>query len=581
MTADGAPARALGLLALAAALFFLPQCQVDQPVGREEKYVTVRLHDSLSRFDSVEIVILAGSDTASIVGHIWDGRLATPSTLPSFRLDDGESRTLSIRVRGWDANGRLALDETISKTDGKQVVITKSLAKPSPRLASLDISPGTLVPAFTPDVHEYSMALANEQAALTITAAAEYGAANIYSGIKYFEASRIEDTITIEVGSNRHTLTVIAADTSDQYVVTAMRAAKPVDTTKPPDTIIVIPPDNRDTVFSAWRHKGQVLLNFDQVGLGSDFTIYDFPLLLRLNVNNFKFNEAWSDGRDIRFATANGKVLPFEIARWDANAKVAEIFIRVDTLSSRSYGNPILMYWDNASVTKTASPDKVFPTTQAWGGVWHLEETASGRANEYRDATGQYPGKGGGDIPARREGVVAYAQDFKTTNSSSWITIPKEFDPGASEFTMHMWVKQVNSDRGVLLEKDGPLSSDQRYELQQDALTGHLNWSWNTKSISTFIYLPRDTWQLLGIAWDGTQLHFYVDGYERQAVDWVQQGSATGTVILGARDEKGVLGFHGLIDEFWSLSRYQNPNYMRLIYENQKAWSSFANLSRL
>ena len=273
MIADGAPARALGLLALAAALFFLPQCQADQTVGREEKYVTVRLHDSLSRFDSVEVVILAGGDTSSIVGRIWGGRLAAPSAIPSFRLDDGESRNLSIRVRGWDATGRLALDETITKADGKQVVTTKPLAKPSPRLASLGVSSGTLVPAFAPDVHEYTLALANAQATLTIIAAAEYRAASIYSGIKFIEASRIEDTTPIEVGTNRLTLTVIAADTSDQYVITAMRAEKPVDTTKPPDTIIVIPPDGRDTLFADWLHKGQVLLNFE-FGVVCQFVVH-------------------------------------------------------------------------------------------------------------------------------------------------------------------------------------------------------------------------------------------------------------------------------------------------------------------
>ncbi len=572
--------RSLALLALAAVLFLLPQCQIDQPAPREEKFVTVRLHDSLSLFDSVQVLILAGGDTSAVIGSLWNGHLAKPSAMPSFRLDDTETRALSIRVRGWDANGRLVLDETITKADGKQLITSTRIPQPSPRLVSLAIDPGTLSPPFDPSVHEYSAAYRYDQTVLRATAVPEYAPASIYTDIILTPSGTPSEPFPLQVGENRMTITVVAADTTDQYAIIATRAAKPADTSGPIDTTH-IPPDKRDTVFSAWLYKAQLLVNFEQVGLGPDFRIKDFPLLLRLNASNFKFNEAWSDGRDIRFALADGTVLPFEIVRWDASARLAEIFIRADSLASRNYGNPIIMYWDNTAVEKSASPDKVFPTTQAWSGIWHLEEVGSGKANEYKDATGQYPGFGGGAIPSRKEGMVGRGQDFKTTNSPSWVTLPKEYDPGLTAYTLHMWVYRESVDKAVLLEKDGERADDQRLEISLEAGTGRLNFAENGITFRTGVYVPLNSWMLLGAVWDGSKLHVYVDGYERESIDWSDGLGHISLVYLGGRDYRGSFGFHGIIDEFWSKSRAESPDYMHLIYHSQKPWSTLVTLSPL
>jgi hypothetical protein len=575
MTANGAPIRGLGFPALAAVLCVLAQCRLEPAptAGRQENYVTVRLHDSLSRYDSVQILILADGDTGKVVGTIWNGRLDAPGALPSYRLDDSEDRALSVRVKGFNADGLLVLDMLISKVDGKQIVTLNPQRQVSPRLVSLALPGSALVPPFDPDVHAYAVQFAYDQSSLSITAAPEYAGAQVYAGTVNVPAGKNSNPIALATGENRITLTVTAADTLDQYVITATRAPKPGDT--------LVDPAKPDTAFpSAWKYKGLVLMHFDLIGMVDGTVITDFPVLLRLTADNFNFDQAANAGRDIRFAKADGTLLPFEIARWDSAARNAEIFIKPDTLRAQGSSNPILMYWGNPGAVAASDPGKVFPNPLGWNGVWHLEETGSGKGGEYRDATGRVPGTGGGAIPARLEGVVGAGQEFKSNGAASWISIPKDFDPGSESFSMSMWVYREAGEKSFLLIKDGDQRDDQRFQL--DLLEGagqQLSWGRNSNPRKTSVWLLENTWMHLGIVWTGSRIRLYVDGYERENWEWFLAGSRNDPVYLGARDAKGIYPFHGIIDEFWSCSKARSADYMRLIYESQKPWSNFTTLS--
>lgn len=584
MIVKGPFVRALGLPALALGLFLIliSACHVDQPPGREEKYVTVRLHDSLSRFDSIEVLILAGGDPAKVIGKVWDGRLLAPGAIPSFRVDDGEQRDLVISVKGWDADGRLALIETIAIVDGKQVVTGTPVAQPSPRLKSMTLDSGNLEPAFQPAQHAYAVAVPYGKAALRIAAVPEYSPADIVIGLIKTPAGSQSEDIPLEVGENRVTVTVRAADTTDQYVITATRAPKPDDSVivPPKDTVIVIPP-KPDSVrpdpnlYKSWKYKGVILLNFLQVGLPPSFKVLDFPLLVRLNRDNFDFSQAAERGGDVRFATSTGKFLPYEISRWDAGSQTAEIFVRIDTLTYAKAGS-IIMYWGNSAATTTGSPSRVFEAAAGWGGVWHLEE--NGLEDDYLDATGENLGRGEGGIPVLKEGVVGMGQDFTSDNSPDWIEMPRDYDLGVDAFTMHMWVKKAGTGHYRLLSKDGTASNDQRFLFDVAANTGRFSFGSNGVMHDANLYIGVGNWVLLGLTFDGTKAHLFVDGAERESWNYKVIGRAYNKVILGAYDDEGLHGFHGMLDEFWSSPVDRGKDYMRLIFENQKAWSNFATL---
>ncbi|MEO7425628.1 MAG: DUF2341 domain-containing protein [Fibrobacteria bacterium] len=126
---------------LLACAFLLPQCQSDPSAPKTENYVTVRLNDSLKRYDSVYIAIVLTADTGVTIGRIWGDSLPDPAAIPSYPLPEGESRDLSIRVRGFDSTG-LAMDMLIIANAGVRTV--RDLPVPvRPGPGGLDSVPGT------------------------------------------------------------------------------------------------------------------------------------------------------------------------------------------------------------------------------------------------------------------------------------------------------------------------------------------------------------------------------------------------------------------------------------------------------
>ncbi len=249
--------RWLALAHLMACLCLLPQCRLDDTQApREEKYVTVRLHDSLKRYDSVEIVILAAGDSNQIVGKIWNGALPNPSAVPSFHLADGENRDLSVRVRGFDSTGHLTLNMLISKNTGGQVVADlpvpvipvdttkppvivppKDTLKPVieiiPRLADLSVSPSALNPGFDSSRYDYRVDVAYAESTITLTAKpSQTGAVVKVAGdsLPYALPSR---PFELDVGENDFTVRVILLQRETVYNLKVWRAVAPADTGKP------------------------------------------------------------------------------------------------------------------------------------------------------------------------------------------------------------------------------------------------------------------------------------------------------------------------------------------------------------
>ena len=201
------------------------QCHL-QEATHEEKYVSVKLDDSLSRFDSVQVCILVAADTSVQVGKIWDGPLLNPGSLPDYRLSDDELRPLAIRVRAFDGNGVLALDMLISKVDGIQVVkiLPLALPKASTHLASLQVTPGHLLPVFDSTWIEYQVNYAFEESFLTMTVVSTNSSAIMHIGNALLTSGVPSKPMHLNVGENQISIKVIADAESTIYTVNAMRA---------------------------------------------------------------------------------------------------------------------------------------------------------------------------------------------------------------------------------------------------------------------------------------------------------------------------------------------------------------------
>lgn len=167
---------------------------------------------------------------------------------------------------------------------------------------------------------------------------------------------------------------------------------------------------NIDVVNSVnWWNTGyqkRIQINIDNSDQNTTFT--NQPVLIRLNSSVAGYSNFKSDGSDIRFvASDNSTNLDFEVESWDVNGN-SYVWVRIPTVAA-STTTTIFMYFDNPSATLGQNPTSLWTRYQA---VWHLEESASGTAPQFKDSTAT--GKHGTAVngPTTAPGIIGNALSF-------------------------------------------------------------------------------------------------------------------------------------------------------------------------
>jgi hypothetical protein len=123
---------------------------------------------------------------------------------------------------------------------------------------------------------------------------------------------------------------------------------------------------------TAWLYRKQLV--FNNSAQASNLT--NFPVLVTLDSNNFKFTEAQSAGQDIRFTDPDGStLLPYEIESYDSVGLTARIWVNVPQIDASSSTDSIYMYWGNSGTSDAQSADNTWNSN--YKGVYHLSDNAA------------------------------------------------------------------------------------------------------------------------------------------------------------------------------------------------------------
>ncbi len=225
----------------------------------------------------------------------------------------------------------------------------------------------------------------------------------------------------------------------------------------------------RPSAFAAWAHSRT--LRFDLGANGADVATAassrgsagnaGYPLLVRLRAPEFDFSQARSGGEDIRFARADGALLPFQIERWDAAAGEAIAWIRLD--DPKSGPDSLLVYWGRKDARDLGEAARVFDTAQGLRAAWHLGESAQAAAGGYRDATLSAWHASATPSPAvgaAASAVVGLGKGFAESDTGQMSAPLPAAWGGNAAFTITFWMKfSMSSKRiGVLaLGEESPL----------------------------------------------------------------------------------------------------------------------------
>ncbi len=330
--------------------------------------------------------------------------------------------------------------------------------------------------------------------------------------------------------------------------------------------------------FIKWKHHRTAVIHTQNAVKLSGHLVH-FPLLVRLNKNDFEFDEFQNAGADLLFTKPNGTILPHEIEFWSADEGKADVWVRIDTIHADRHFQELVMYWGNPSSATTNGKSEVFANNQ-FEGVWHLSEAAGNANNHFKDASGKLRHATGFNLAANSEtlGVSGKTQLFDGENG--YIILGDRAITNNSFYTISLWckIKSGQTNMKVLSEagstQDSALFSiGQGYSdmhkadvfIRDDDHTDQLA---HIKSLDTAF---DDTWHL--ITWTDSLGAFslYVDGERSVFGSYVKNLKRLNPTTLGGTlREQFTHAVEGTMDEVRFSSVIRSSDWIKLSFKTQK-----------
>lgn len=329
-----------------------------------------------------------------------------------------------------------------------------------------------------------------------------------------------------------------------------------------------------DTAFlakPAWKFSRSLRLNTAVSGAQVTGTVMHFPVLVRLTGDNFDFSQAKAGGEDLYFTKADTASLPYEIERWDATGRRAELWVNVDTVHGNDSTQFITMYWGNPGIAGSSNGAAVFDTTTGFAAVWHLDDNA----DSIRDATADaFNGMNAG--AADTAGIIGNARKFSNGNFIKVRGLLRE----PASVTLSAWVRSdkttgqdiISLGDAVLIRFDdvnlttaGCFHDDSVADDQTYAIVGSGR------------YLAKTGWHFLAFSIDASahSQTFYIDGIQSTVAHYANPisyaGLGTDTYIGVHGNGKTTFNFVGHLDEVRVSDITLTSDWIKLCYMNQKS----------
>jgi len=349
--------------------------------------------------------------------------------------------------------------------------------------------------------------------------------------------------------------------------------------------------------FSGSAHASKFFLNTTPGGADVTGNVYGFPLLIRLSADNFTFSEARTDGSDLRLTKSDNTSLPFQIERWDAAARLAEIWVKVDTVHGNDSNRCVVMYWGEPATAIALNSANVFDTGSGFRGVWHLAEELGGVGSKglYKDATGRNDGD---DFISStdRSGIIGTGHAFDGIDDYILVNSPvTNFKKG--DLTISLWVNIHDSGGTIISKLDSTLrwypgdecfyfgdgtdahatgfNSSRPSNGTRPSFVGHTD-----SYIIAAKPVPPNSWHHLTYTWKwngdstGTSRYF-IDGIEVPlSMDSliIRVGENSGAVIrIGQpNNNESYAFFKGFMDELEISAVARSADWIKLGYMNQR-----------
>jgi hypothetical protein len=242
-----------------------------------------------------------------------------------------------------------------------------------------------------------------------------------------------------------------------------VRAVTVQDTTIAAASNVTVGPGERTdvTVLSGWRFSKRLYLNTTATGANVSEDVTGFPLLIRFDGStslttgstNFDFTQARDSGQDVRFTKPDGSALPYEIEQWDAAARTAAIWVRIDTVRGNASTQFLVMHWGASTGSAPGSLSNsaaVFDTADGYSLVYHFEDDPAAGVGDASAMDNLGSASAGLTSASIVPGVIGPAIKFNGVNDT--ITVPHgRLELGAYDLIFSAWVRSAAAGRGGII----------------------------------------------------------------------------------------------------------------------------------
>jgi hypothetical protein len=351
----------------------------------------------------------------------------------------------------------------------------------------------------------------------------------------------------------------------------------------PPTTVPITPvptltPNPAWYPYCGWAYRKNISINSTFRVQGS---VSNFPVLISLSSDTDLSAHAKSDGSDIFFTQGDGQsTIPYEREYYSGGTLRA--WVNVTSLTSTA-NTTIYMYYGFLSSPEMSHQNETWNSN--YKGVWHLEESGSGVAGEFKDSTSNMNnGRGGsgasGSTPTMTtSGKIGNGEDY---DGGDWINVPSASSlRPTTAITLSGWIRLrtfgSGSDTDTILRKgeDNPnnylLRVDNRYAtLEFNSCDGGDGYYIGTT------YLQPNTWYYVAGTWQSGSLRtVYINGVPGGT------GSYAGPIPTDTRDlyMGGRTGgddlINGILDELRISNVARSADWIKTEYNNQNSPSTF------
>lgn len=364
------------------------------------------------------------------------------------------------------------------------------------------------------------------------------------------------------------------------------------DTTKATPISQNILVTSNDTAVVRMPNSGYsrtLVLNTTATGAGISEVVTRFPVLVRLNAQNFDFSQSNANGSDLYFRKPDATLLPHAIERWDSTRQVAELWVKTDTIQGNSSSQYITMYWGNPATQPVPSEERVFDTADGYQGVWHLGDEAD---VPVLDATVNHYHSGAplNTFPSVATGVIGRCRWFD--GATSFMAIPNSASgkldiPVSGHYSVSAWVYLDSLDGAshCITSKGYEQYYLRSTYIADNMVTDVARWEFVEYDGSV---APKPSqsparsgeWvHVVGVRQENQQL-LYINGELTARVDLpsgtIPRSSPYDLFIgrfssgLPSPFDQGYCYFRGSIDELRISSRAYSENWIKLCYMNQR-----------